>query len=126
MHKLFLLFRQYYIKNENLTPSNTYNNNINSFFLNDIKDIKKIFNQTKKILNISLITASIVSYSPVPLIDNAVILSLDIYIVLMISNIFGFNITKENSKAILKSLLIGKNNKFMFLRFTGYALKLVD
>ena len=130
MHKLFLLFRQYYIKNENLTPSNTYNNNINSFFLNDIKDIndifKKIFNQTKKILNISLITASIVSYSPVPLIDNAVILSLDIYIVLMISNIFGFNITKENSKAILKSLLIGKDNKFKLLRFTGYALKFVD
>ncbi len=130
LHKLFLLFRQYYIKNENLTPSNTYNNNINSFFLNDIKDIndifKKIFNQTIKILNISLITASIVSYSPVPLIDNAVILSLDIYIVLMISNIFGFNITKENSKAILKSLLIGKDNKFKLLRFTGYALKFVD
>ena len=74
----------------------------------------------------SLITASVVSYSPIPFVDNAVILSLDISIILMISNLFGFKITKENAKGILKTLLVGNNKKFLALRFAGYSLRIID
>ena len=128
LHKLYLLFQQYYINENDLTSSDNYNNN--SFFLNDIKDIKdaftKISNKSKKLLTMSLISASIISYFPIPFVDNAVILSLDISIILMLSNLFGFKITKEDAKGLLKTLLVGNNKKFLALRFAGYSLRIID
>ena len=127
--KLYSFFENYYINIENQSKINQ-NELYNCIFLNDIKTTNDLFIKIKGkmgyLLNSFLIIATLISYSPVPFIDNAVVLSLDISLIIQISKLFGFSLTKNRAKEILSFILFGKNSGFNAMRLLGFSIRIFD
>ena len=104
INKLYLLFNNNYInfgEESQIKQEDLYN----CFFLRDLKSLEDIEIKIKKksgaILNSFLLLASIISYIPIPFLDNAFVFFLDIAIINHISNLFGYKLTANNAKKIL-------------------------
>ena len=127
--KLYSLFENYYINIENQSKINQ-TDLYNCFFLKDIKTSNDLFIKIKGkigyLLNSFLIIACLISYSPIPFIDNAVVLSLDISLVIQISKLFGISLTKSRAKEILEFILFGKNSGFNIMRLLGFSIRIID
>lgn len=136
IHKLYFLFNRFRVNIEELNEIEENNNELifrtvnNSFFLNDIKEIKdafiKAYNKAKILLTSALIMSSIISYSPIPFVDNIVILTLDITLIVSIASLFGKKINIKDAKLILHSLFNSSSSGFNILKTIGYSLKLID
>lgn len=123
--KLYSIFEDNYINLENKTmiePNDLYN----YFFLNDLRSIDDIFIKIKGkmgfILNSFLLFATLI----IPFLDNAVVLSLDISLIINISNLFGYNLTKNRAKEILKFILFGKKGNLDIMRLIGLSIRIFD
>ena len=128
INKLYLLFNNNYInfgEESQIKQEDLYN----CFFLRDLKSLEDIEIKIKKksgaILNSFLLLASIISYIPIPFLDNAFVFFLDIAIINHISNLFGYKLTANNAKKILQFILFGKSN-FNLFRILGFTIKIID
>ena len=135
IRKLYSIFSSFRVNIEQLNEIEENNNELifrtvnNSFFLNDIKSIKdaftKAYNKARILLTSALIMSSIISYTPVPFVDNIVVLTLDITLIISIASLFGKKITAKDAKQILHSFFNGEN-RFNILKTIGYSLKVID
>lgn len=135
IHKLYSLFSRFKVNIEQLNEIEENNNDLifrtvnNSFFLNDIKTIKdaftKVYNKARILLTSALIMSSIISYSPVPFVDNIVVLTLDITLIVSIASLFGKKINTNDARQILRSFF-NIEGGFKILKTIGYSLKLID
>lgn len=69
--------------------------------------------------------SSIISYTPVPFVDNFFILALDISLIISIASLFGKKITTKDAKDILRTI-INSQNRFNLIKTMGYSLKVID
>ena len=69
--------------------------------------------------------SSIISFTPVPFVDNIAIFALDITLIISIASLFGTKITVQDAKQILHSF-INVSNGFNILKTIGYSLKIID
>ena len=135
IHKLYSIFSRFRVDIEQLNEIEDNNNELifrtvnNSFFLNDIKTIKdafiKAYNKAKILLTSALIMSSIISYTPVPFVDNIFIFALDISLIISIASLFGKKITTKDAKDILRTI-INNQNRFFLIKTMGYSLKVID
>ena len=135
IHKLYSIFSRFRVDIEQLNEIEDNNNELifrtvnNSFFLNDIKTIKdafiKAYNKARILLTSALIMSSIISYTPVPFVDNFFILALDISLIISIASLFGKKITTKDAKDILRTI-INNQNRFNLIKTIGYSLKVID
>ena len=135
IRKLYSIFSSFRVNIKQLNEIEENNNELifrtvnNSFFLNDIKSIKdaftKAYNKARILLTSALIMSSIISYTPVPFVDNIVVLTLDITLIISIASLFGKKITAIDAKQILHSF-INVESRFNILKTIGYSLKVID
>ena len=69
--------------------------------------------------------SSIISYTPVPFVDNILVLALYISLIISIASLFGKKITTKDAKDILRSI-ISNQNIFNFIKTIGYSLRVLD